>query len=76
MISVFHRLARLIPSPVVIFTLVPDFFRNTGPDSEQEADTILMSEERYYRYAIPTAKQKWGGRMARIPRATPEINDI
>ena len=74
-IKVFHRLKQKMKCPMILAKVPEDFFDQCGIHSETAADTIVMAVNRFTKIAIPMARQKWPGRLARLPWTTDELKN-
>ena len=66
-IEVIYRLAKILPSPVIIAPLPEDFFEKVKPRGTEDNDLLAAAATRLYEYVLPLALAKWGTRIARIP---------
>ena len=66
-IEVIYRLAKLLPSPVIITPMPDDFFDQVQPRGMEDSDLLAASAARLYEYVLPLALEKWGTQIARIP---------
>ena len=63
-IKVFHRLAEKLRCPMNVAKIPEGFFEQVGMHSEAAADTIVTAVRRFFRFAVPRAKQNWGGKVS------------
>ena len=72
-IKVFYRLEEKLRCPLTISKIPEDFFDQCGMHSETAADAIVTAVRRFFSMAVPKARQKWAGRLARLPWTTEEF---